>query len=113
MENRKRGFYRFPFTGATSDYRLMNGALYPMLAAFRWFVVSGKTDLKMHWRDGFDGILEAWHSVGVELLRATYQTSNELGRNPNAIGKSRNHWANLHTRVAKHDLMARQGLVNP
>jgi len=37
----------------------------------------------------------------------TFQASNELGRNPNAIGKSRNHWANLHARVAKSELIDR------
>jgi hypothetical protein len=60
------------------------------------------------WRNGFDDVLEAWRGVATELVRATLQQSNELGRNPNAIGKSRNHWANLHTRVAKFDLMARR-----
>lgn len=45
-------------------------------------------------------------------MRATLQTSNELGRNPLSIGKSRNHWANLHTRVAKFDLLNQQAKVD-
>jgi hypothetical protein len=33
--------------------------------------------------------------------------SDQMGRNPNAIGKSRSHWATLHTIVVKNDLMRR------
>lgn len=108
VDHRKRGKFVFPFTGAEDDYRLMNGALYPMLAAFRWYVDLDPVTLKMCWRDSFKDVVQAWRVLGAELMRATLHTSNELGRNPNAIGKSRNHWSNLHARVAKHDLMARQ-----
>lgn len=108
VDHRKRGKFVFPFTGAEDDYRLMNGALYPMLAAFRWYVEFDPVTLKMCWRDSFKDVVQAWRGLGAELMRATNHTSNELGRNPNAIGKSRNHWSNLHARIAKHDLMARQ-----
>lgn len=108
MEKRERGQFKFIFTGQTGQYRLMNGALYPLLAAFRWYVQQDRIKGTLKWRDGFAAILKAWDDVGGELLKATHLESNERGRNPNAIGKSRNHWANLHTRVAKFDLMARQ-----
>lgn len=108
MDSRERTPFDFPFIGRRLKYRVTNGALFPMLAAFRWYVRRHPTTFEMEWRGGFDEVLAAWRSVGPELLRATHQASNELGRNPNAVGKSRNHWANLHTRVAKHDLMARQ-----
>jgi hypothetical protein len=39
-------------------------------------------------------------------MRATQETSEELARNPNAIGKSRNHWATLHSTVAKYQLIS-------
>jgi hypothetical protein len=83
------------------------GALYPILGAFRWFVVLDPKTLQVTWRDGFDSVKEAWGRDGPDLLKATKQMSDELGRNPNAIGKSRPHWANLHTIMAKKDLMAR------
>lgn len=108
VDHRKRGKFVFPFTGAEDDYRLMNGALYPMLAAFRWYVELDPVTLKMCWRDSFEDVVQAWRVLAAELMRATNHTSKELGRNPNAIGKSRNHWSNLHARIAKHDLMARQ-----
>ena len=108
VEQRKRGVFEFPFTGNTDQYRLMTGALYPMLAAFRWYVAEDPMTLKMHWRGGFSAVRAAWRAVGAELMRATIHTSNELGRNPQSIGKSRNHWANLHARVVKYDLMEMQ-----
>lgn len=104
MAGRKRGTYWFPFTDKTDEFRLMNGALYPMLAAFRWYVVQDPETLELRWRDGFPAVLDAWKMIAAELMRATIDTSNALGKNPNAIGKSRNHWVGLHGRVAKSDL---------
>ena len=112
METRDRQPFDFPFIGKQSKVRVMNGALFPMLAAFRWYVQRDPETDEMAWNGGFENVLGAWRSVGPELLKATHQASNELGRNPNAIGKSRNHWANLHTRVAKHDLMAQRQAVS-
>ena len=108
VEKRKRGEHCFRFTGEKHEYRLAPGALYPMLAAFRWYVVDDPISRTMKWRTGFSSVLEAWRELGGELMRATVQTNNELGRNPQSIGKSRNHWSNLHSRVIKHDLMRRQ-----
>ena len=105
MEKRKKGKYKFPFIQKEASTRMMSGALYPLLAAFRWYVVVDPSG-KLQWKHSFDDVIEAWREVGHELMRTTLLASNELGRNPNAIGKSRNHWANLHARVAKFDLMA-------
>lgn len=105
VESKKRGNFSFPFTEMTSKYRLMNGALYPMLAAFRWMVEEKGN--KYRWRGGFTAVIERWEESAALLVRATAEASRELGRNPNAIGKSRNHWANLHARVAMNDLMGR------
>ena len=107
MDSRKRGEHTFPITGKQDKHRLMNGALYPILAAFRWYVVQDLTTMEMKWRDGFDAVVQVWRDIGAELLKATQNVSLELGRNANAIGKSRNHWANLHTRIAKYDLEKR------
>lgn len=51
------------------------------------------------WQDGFDSVLELWREVAPELLPQTGQASQELGRNPRALGKSRNHWSSLHSKV--------------
>ncbi|MGH2561533.1 MAG: hypothetical protein ACRDJH_20905 [Thermomicrobiales bacterium] len=105
VESKQRGF-EFAFIDKRTEYRLMNGALYPMLAAFRWMVEHDSDTGMARWRGGFERVLERWQSSTPELLRVTQQANDELGRNPNAIGKSRNHWSNLHSRVAKRDLMA-------
>jgi hypothetical protein len=107
MEGRKRGLFHFHFIGKKGEYRLMGGALYPILGAFRWYVDQDERTFQMHWRGGFNTIINAWRRDGPDLLKATKQMSDELGRNPNAIGKSRPHWANLHTIIAKKDLMSR------
>jgi hypothetical protein len=62
----------------------------------------------MRWKVPFDQVVRAFRERDAkELLNATRQKSDELGRNPNAIGKSRPHWAGLHTIVVKNDLMSR------
>ncbi len=111
VDQRKRGKYRFLFTDEEDEFRLAPGALYPMMAAFRWYVEDDSMSGKMKWRGGFATVLTAWNELGGELMRATVQTSNELGRNPQSVGKSRNHWSNLHSRVIKHDLMSRQQTI--
>jgi hypothetical protein len=107
VETRKRGDFTFPFTGKTGKHRLMNGALYPMLGAFRWMIDTDSKFDKPKWRRGFRNVLRRWEASAEELIRMTSLANTELGHNPNAIGKSRNHWANLHARVAMRDLLSR------
>lgn len=94
--NQRRKEFDFPFARlAPSEYRLTKGALYPMLAAFRNCVVVSKTGVA-GWSGGFDEVLSIWDDVGPELVQETIQFTREGGNNPNQVGKSRNHWANLH-----------------
>lgn len=96
--------WRFIFTGQTSEYRMVNGALYPILAAFRWFVRKDLDTGESYWRDGFENVLDAWENSALALLKATNEMSRELGYKPNAIGKSATHWRSLHQLVAMRDL---------
>jgi hypothetical protein len=107
VEGRKRGLWTFPFIGETHQFRLTNGALYPLIASFRWMVENGPTG-DVQWRGGFGAVLDVWRQSAEELLRSVNQASVELGRNPNAVGKSKNLWSNLHRLVAMRDLMAHQ-----
>ena len=107
IESRKRGQFPFLFIGKESKYRLMGGALFPMLAAFRWMVTINPRTGFSEWRGGFSAVRALWDKTGPELMRATQATSDELGRKPFAVGRSRNHWANLHKTVATADLMSR------
>ena len=105
MEGRERGKFLFPFIGEEGSHRLLRGALFPMLGAFRW-MVEETSDGKIGWTDSFEDVLALWREIGGELMKATQATSVELARNPNQVGKSRNHWANLHSTVAKYQLMS-------
>ncbi len=103
-EDGKQSFH-FTFSGQKSTERLQTGALYPILAAFRWMVEDdGKGAYR--WRGGFGNVLKRWKETAPELARKTFERSKELGGNSNAIGKSRTHWDTLHQTVAFRDLMA-------
>jgi AIPR protein len=100
--------FHFIFTGQQSKERLQTGALYPILAAFRW-MVEEDADGNYRWRGGFENVLKRWRETAPDLVRKTYERSKELGGNSNAIGKSRTHWDTLHQTVAFRDLMAKAG----
>lgn len=108
MDKKKNGkkFY-YPFTEKSSEYRLVNGALYPILAAFRWYVKYSDDKLTMTWKMPFEEVVNAWHDVGMQLLRATADVCDELSNNPNALGKSKSNWGNLHNIIKAHDLQSR------
>ena len=103
-EKKKSGNWNFPFTGQSAEYRMVNGALYPILAAFRWYVDLNPHTLEAEWRGGFNQVIEAWNADASALLKSTHEMSTSLGRNPQSVGKSRPHWANLHNILAKRDL---------
>lgn len=105
MDQKSRGEFAFPFIRKTDRYRLNRGALFPMLGAFRWMVEDLGDGEPLQWKGGFEAVKAIWRQAGPELMRATQSTSQELARNSNAIGKSRNHWATLHSIVLKHELM--------
>ncbi|MDQ3705634.1 MAG: AIPR family protein [Chloroflexota bacterium] len=104
VEQAKRKPFEFPFIGTTGDWRLYRGALFPMLSAFRRMLEVDVTGT-VRWRGGFTEVLDLWDHIGKELMEATQLTSEELGRNPMAIGKSQNHWARLHDIVLKRGFM--------
>jgi hypothetical protein len=94
--------FKFPFIGEEHEYRLSGGALLPMLGAFRAAVEVNPNDNTVGWKGGFANVLHLWEETGRDLMEATQETSEELGRNPNAIGKSKKHWAFLHNIIDRH-----------
>ncbi|HET6878821.1 MAG TPA: AIPR family protein [Pirellulales bacterium] len=93
--------FEFPFIGQFGDKRLFRGALFPMLGAFRWMVVEDESG-NVRWRTSFSEVLTLWRALAVKLMEATKETSDELGRKADAVGKSANHWKNLYNEVAFH-----------
>lgn len=82
------------FLGGKVPYSWPSGYLYPMLGALRALLdTSGR---RAEWLvDPF----EFFNEHGQMLVEATLERSAELGRNPNAVGKSKGHWQQLYGMV--------------
>jgi hypothetical protein len=102
---RDRGEHSLTFIGRRSKSRLYDGALYPMLGAFRWMVVEDSKTGLFAWRPpGFDSVRAVLDKVAGRMMASTKDVSDKTGRNPNAIGKNRSHWENLYRTVAMEQM---------
>lgn len=99
--SKSKRMFKFPFIGEQYESRLSGGALLPMLGAFRAAVALDPASNTASWKGGFANVLQLWDDTGKDMMEATQETSEELGRNPNAIGKSKKHWAFLHHLVSR------------
>ena len=107
-EGKKKG-HDFLFMQTKHEYRMYDGALYPVLGALRFLVEKKKGDTTYSWRlDSFDKVKKFYDEVASKLLTTTYNTSLTYGRKPNPIGKSDNHWEQLYQTVELHYLRTRQ-----
>jgi hypothetical protein len=89
----KAGFPLY-FYGETAHYRFPDGWIYPVLAAHR-AIVSYK-GASVSWKvDPF----KFFDRYGKSLVGITLEASKASGRNPNAVGKNKNHWIQLHDKV--------------
>jgi AIPR protein len=92
--------FKLPLTAGQTNYLIPDGWLYPLLAAFRM--------LLMHPRNGRGEV--KWLTLpkpfydkhGAEFVGDVCEQSENLGRNPNATGKSRPLWNNLRTKMELH-----------
>ena len=102
---RKRGKYKFIFMGEEGEYKLYDGALYPIFGAMRYLVEQKPGDDVYSWKlDSFDEVKRFFDNIAPDLVATTYNTSETYGRKPNPIGKDDNHWDNLYKTVALHHL---------
>lgn len=88
----KEGFPLY-YSGGVAHYRFPDGWLFPMVAALRG-IVSYKTVAR--WKADPKKFFD---KVANSLVKMTLETSISLGRNPNAVGKSKPHWVQMHERV--------------
>jgi hypothetical protein len=106
----KPDVWTFPFISAEKQppvrgtYRLAKGVTFAMLAAFRNFVRYDEQDHRMEWLGGFETVLGAWHQVGGDMMIAASDVSQAVNYNPNAVGKNRPLWRQLHQMVAGYRL---------
>jgi hypothetical protein len=106
IESATKKPFKFPFLQTHSTERLARGALYPMLAAFRWMVEDDAQDGTARWRGGFDAVLARWRNAGERLVAQTVEKCAETQGSTDAVGKSASHWGALHKEIAFLDLMA-------
>ena len=59
--------FAFTFIGEQSKERLQTGALYPILAAFRWMVEEDASG-DYRWRGGFGNVLRRWSETAPDLV---------------------------------------------
>ena len=104
----KVGAFEFPFNDDVEEaqYRLTKGATYPILAAFRNLVTIDPKTKEAKWVSGFDDVLDFWEEAKNELVSETFTATQEIGRNPDVLGKNRKHWDNLHMKVRLRLLLA-------
>jgi hypothetical protein len=96
----KKGVFDFPFAPLPgAQYRLTKGATFPIVGSFRNFVEVDEETGEAIWRGGFKKVLKAWKDLGPELVSETYRATREIGRNPEMLGKNRQHWVSLHKTV--------------
>ena len=100
---KKRGNYEYIFTGEERNYRLYDGALYPMFGAMRFLVEQKPGEDVYSWKlKSLDKVKTFFDEVAPDLVATTYKTSLIYGRKPNPIGKDENHWDNMYKTVALH-----------
>ena len=90
----KRTTDTLPFTGEQVEYRIADGWLIPLLAAFRALVQVA--DGRAKWIVKPEVI---YKRVGGRLIRILYETHTTLGKNPNAVGKYENVYRQLYAEV--------------
>ncbi|GAF80220.1 unnamed protein product, partial [marine sediment metagenome] len=100
FKKKPRKRHQLVFTDTETEYKLYDGALYPILGAFRYLVEYKDGADCCSWKPGsFREIKKLFDEVGGDLIYATKNTSDNHGKNPDAIGKDENHWDNLYNKV--------------
>ena len=72
-------------------YKVPDGLLYPVLAAFRALVVYNENTDKYEWYNGEEPI-KVWNKNKTELASKIMNFAASIGDNPNAVGKDQNVW---------------------
>ena len=107
---KSKGKFEFPFSGQDSQkFRLTKGATFPILAAFRNCVAYNKETHRATWIGGYPAVRAMWEDASLDLIKETFEATKTIGRTPDALGKARPHWANLHRLLEVRVLRSRLG----
>lgn len=101
VEKRVKSPIELIFIDETTKQFLSKGALFPILAAFRWFVIEDQKSGVYVWKtkDGFDGIMNIWKNHGPRLMGAVQSAYNAVGKDPNALGKNTITWSSVYSEL--------------
>lgn len=84
------------YLGDTAYYRIPSGWTYPIVAAHRALVsYKSVAKFKVDPKKFFD-------KYGKKMVGLTLEASRSLGRNANAVGKSKSHWIQLHEKASSN-----------
>ena len=72
-------------------YKVPDGLMYPVLAAFRTLVVENSSTGKFEWYNGKEPI-KVWEKCKGDLAGKVMSFAASIGDNPNAVGKDTNIW---------------------
>lgn len=100
FDTKQRTKMKLIFINKESDILLGKAALYPILAAFRWFVTEDDND-KYKWKtkNGFEDIQEIWNKFGTNVMSEIQGAYNDLGKSVNKLGKSGVTWTSVYSRL--------------
>jgi hypothetical protein len=95
MKKNEKKKFRYIFKGAESECQPYKGALFPIISSFRCFIIVDPISGLYKWAVPFKEILEFWQEIAPQLIELTVDTSNTVGRKPDAIAKAKWHWQTL------------------
>lgn len=79
------------FGGQDLKYKVPDGIMYPVVAAFRTMVVYNENTDKYEWYNGEEPI-KVWNRCKEDLANKVMSFAGSIGDNPNAVGKDSNIW---------------------
>lgn len=72
-------------------YKIPDGMLYPVVAAFRNLVVNNDDTGKYEWYNGEEPVA-VWERCKQEIVDKVMKFAASIGDNPNAVGKDSTSW---------------------
>ena len=72
-------------------YKIPDGMLYPVVAAFRNLVVNNDDTGKYEWYNGEEPVV-VWERCKQEIVDKIMKFATSIGDNPNAVGKDSTSW---------------------
>lgn len=101
VEKRVKSPLEMIFIEESTKVYLSKGALFPILAAFRWFIKEDPISGLYVWKNknGFKDILSIWQKHGPRLMGSIQEAYIAVGKDPNALGKNTITWSSAYSEL--------------